>query len=154
MRLLFLCTGNYYRSRFAEEYFNHLAAAQGAGWRADSAGLARDFSPFRNPGPMSILALEELKRRDVAPLRAHCFPRSATEADFSSFARIVALSDLEHRPLMRAHFPRWEGAVQYWEVGDTPVEAPEMALPKIAVLASSLLLRLEKDFTGNSSGNP
>jgi protein-tyrosine-phosphatase len=35
-RVLFLCTGNYYRSRYAEELFNHLARAEGLGWRAFS----------------------------------------------------------------------------------------------------------------------
>lgn len=34
--VLFLCTGNYYRSRFAEIYFNALAAQRGSPWRADS----------------------------------------------------------------------------------------------------------------------
>lgn len=38
--ILFLCTGNYYRSRHAEAVFNHHAAAVGLGWRATSRGLA------------------------------------------------------------------------------------------------------------------
>src|SRR6185369_2827587 len=38
-RVLFLCSGNYYRSRFAELFFNHLPAAEGLSYRADSAGL-------------------------------------------------------------------------------------------------------------------
>ena len=38
--LLFLCTGNYYRSRYAEELFNHRAAPAGLNWRAQSRGLA------------------------------------------------------------------------------------------------------------------
>jgi protein-tyrosine-phosphatase len=32
--LLFLCTGNYYRSRYAEELFNHHAARGGLLWQA------------------------------------------------------------------------------------------------------------------------
>ncbi|MSR59513.1 MAG: low molecular weight phosphatase family protein, partial [Planctomycetaceae bacterium] len=48
--VLFLCTGNYYRSRFAEVYFNWLAAQRGSVWRADSFGLALDPN---NPGPLS-----------------------------------------------------------------------------------------------------
>ena len=39
-KILFLCTGNYYRSRFAEHLFNWLATKQGLDWQADSRGLA------------------------------------------------------------------------------------------------------------------
>lgn len=38
--VLFLCTGNYYRSRFAEYLFNHLAEQQTLEWRAESLGFA------------------------------------------------------------------------------------------------------------------
>jgi protein-tyrosine phosphatase len=43
--VLFLCTGNYYRSRYAEELFNHLARAEGIGWRAFSRGAGEKGSP-------------------------------------------------------------------------------------------------------------
>ena len=39
-RVLFLCTGNYYRSRYAEEIFNHQAGRDGLGWRAFSRAVA------------------------------------------------------------------------------------------------------------------
>ena len=38
--ILFICTGNYYRSRFAEAFFNHHAEVRGLCWRAISRGLA------------------------------------------------------------------------------------------------------------------
>ena len=38
-QVLFLCTGNYYRSRFAEIFFNHLASQTSLPWHADSSGL-------------------------------------------------------------------------------------------------------------------
>jgi hypothetical protein len=41
-RILFLCTGNYYRSRFAEILFNWHARQRGLRWTADSRGLALD----------------------------------------------------------------------------------------------------------------
>lgn len=148
MRLLFLCTGNYYRSRFAEEFFNHLAQEQGLGWSADSAGLARDFSAFRNPGPISVLAIAELRRRGLTPSSAGRFPRHAVPTDFTSFHKIVALSEAEHRPLMQAHFPEWETAIHYWEVGDIGVESAETALEKITRLTSALV----RELTANPCG--
>ena len=39
-KILFLCTGNYYRSRYAEEIFNHMARNKGLPWRAFSRGAA------------------------------------------------------------------------------------------------------------------
>jgi protein-tyrosine phosphatase len=36
----FLCTGNYYRSRFAEALFISVAVRMGLPWRASSRGLA------------------------------------------------------------------------------------------------------------------
>ena len=36
--VLFLCTGNYYRSRFAESLFNSVAGKMGLPWRASSRG--------------------------------------------------------------------------------------------------------------------
>ena len=38
-RVLFLCTGNYYRSRFAELLFNSIAQGRELGWQADSCGF-------------------------------------------------------------------------------------------------------------------
>jgi protein-tyrosine phosphatase len=41
-KILFLCTGNFYRSRFAEELFNHLARQKRLDWVADSRGLVKN----------------------------------------------------------------------------------------------------------------
>ena len=40
--VLFLCTGNYYRSRFAEILFDSVAVKMGLPWKASSRGLACD----------------------------------------------------------------------------------------------------------------
>ena len=44
-RLLFLCTGNYYRSRYAEETFNFQAKRDRLCWTAFSRGAAETGSP-------------------------------------------------------------------------------------------------------------
>ena len=47
--VLFLCTGNYYRSRFAEAVFNSVAARMGLSWRASSRGLALERGGKASP---------------------------------------------------------------------------------------------------------
>ena len=59
--VLFLCTGNYYRSRFAEILFNIYARDRGVPWNAVSRGIAVDLG-IDNVGPVSwavVLGLEE-----------------------------------------------------------------------------------------------
>jgi protein-tyrosine phosphatase len=62
--LLLLCTGNYYRSRYAEELFNHGAERIPLTWRAQSRGLAIERG-INNVGPLSPFALEALKDRGL-----------------------------------------------------------------------------------------
>ena len=69
-RVLFLCTGNYYRSRFAEELFNFFAKGEGIAWRAFSRGLAERGSP-ENVGPISQFALELFKHEPLCPKERH-----------------------------------------------------------------------------------
>lgn len=78
--LLFLCTGNYYRSRFAEAYFNHRAAVLKLPWRARSRGLAREITPERNEGPVSPLVAAALRRRGVHVAGEPRYPRSVEAA--------------------------------------------------------------------------
>src|SRR5438876_5201878 len=57
--ILFLCTGNYYRSRFAESLFNAVAGQMRVPWRASSRGLALERGTG-NVGPMAVSAIDAL----------------------------------------------------------------------------------------------
>ena len=59
-RLLFLCTGNYYRSRFAEILFNSVAQQEGLPWEAGSRGLALERG-FNNVGPIAKSVVQALQ---------------------------------------------------------------------------------------------
>src|SRR5450759_5151888 len=109
--VLFLCTGNFYRSRFAEVYFNWLAGREKISWQADSRGLALDPT---NIGPISMHTRKYLDRLGIPltePLRD---PLDASEPDFKAAQLIVALKEAEHRPLMQSRFPVWVERVEYW----------------------------------------
>jgi protein-tyrosine phosphatase len=117
--VLFLCTGNYYRSRFAEILFNSVAGKMGLPWRASSRGLALERG-VNNVGPMAVsavMALEALGVRDDAITR---MPAQVTTDDLERAALIVALNHAEHLPLLKDRFPAWVEKVEFWHVDDAP----------------------------------
>ncbi|BAY66960.1 protein tyrosine phosphatase (plasmid) [Calothrix brevissima NIES-22] len=129
-KILFLCTGNYYRSRFAEHLFNWLATKQGLDWEADSRGLALEQG-INNVGAISRYALDALAVRLVNLPDDERFPLPATELDFQSATKIIALDEFEHRPLMNERFPQWADAIEYWLVHDIDKTSPSEALGQI-----------------------
>lgn len=66
--VLFLYTGNYYRSRFAELLFNHRSSQSDLGWEATSRALALDLGG-QNIGPISPATLQALAQRGFPPKR-------------------------------------------------------------------------------------
>src|ERR1700741_4691366 len=94
--VLFLCTGNYYRSRFAEVLFNSVAGKMGLPWKASSRGLALERG-FNNVGPMAVSAIKALEARGfVAVADFARFPAQVTADDFELANWIVALKEAEH----------------------------------------------------------
>lgn len=138
--VLFLCTGNYYRSRFAEILFNWHAAAQQLDWRADSRGLALDP---RNLGHMSIYTLDRLKEMDIPIQDFLRPPKDLTSSDLESVDHIVAVKATEHRPLMTQRFPDWLDKTEFWEVHDIDCADPEEALPHLEREVMALLQRIQ-----------
>jgi protein-tyrosine phosphatase len=132
--VLFLCTGNYYRSRFAEELFNHHAERTSLDWMAQSRGLAleRPISPF---------ALRALKKMAISARVADRFPQQCTADDLAGADLVVAVKEEEHRPLIRERFVEWEHRLDYWNIHDITDAAPAEALKLLAQEVRMLLLR-------------
>lgn len=140
-QLLILCTGNYYRSRYAEIVFNWLAERNRLEWRAFSRGL--DPDP-RNVGPLSRntqAALDELGIGYAEYLR---LPQEAVESDFAMAQHWVAVKEAEHRPLMSRKFPAWTERVEYWHIHDVDCSGPEEALPLLHLEVVDLVERLSQ----------
>lgn len=138
-QILFLCTGNYYRSRFAEIYFNHHAPARAPQWRADSRALARDLGATGNRGPISRFALAGFARHGIPTPAQPRRPICAELEDLDHAHRILALSCREHAPMVRAHFPSAVERVEYLEIGDIDIEQPERALARLVVSLDDLI---------------
>ena len=139
-RILFLCTGNYYRSRFAEALFNHHADRLGLGWEADSRALAIERGA-ENVGPISAHARAALAARGVPLPDAPRFPQGCERCDLDAADLVVALKEAEHRPYLQAKFPGSEDAVTYWHVHDVDVAPADEALPQIERLVAELVER-------------
>ncbi|MEN9562061.1 MAG: hypothetical protein RIR73_305 [Chloroflexota bacterium] len=127
--VLFICTGNYYRSRYAEIYFNHLVSKTDLGLRAFSRGL--EASAGRNVGPISTFALERLTRQGILLDESIRFPMQLEEKDLQAAGLIIAINRVEHQPMMKKYFPAWAEHVTYWDVADLDVTDSESALSSI-----------------------
>jgi protein-tyrosine phosphatase len=140
-RVLFLCTGNYYRSRFAEVLFNALAEKADLDWVADSRGLAPHLGA-NNIGPISLHTLQGLDARGISietPVRS---PMPVRKWDLEEANLVIALKEAEHRPLLEEHFSEWPDEVEYWHVDDLDVALPEDTLVNIERCVTGLIERL------------
>jgi protein-tyrosine phosphatase len=118
--VLFLCTGNYFRSRFAEILFNHVAAKFGLSWKATSRALAPEPAT-RNVGPMATVAIQALERMGIrASADFVRLPREVTTDELDQAQRVVALKQIEHLPMLEERFPGWIEKVEFWDVDDDP----------------------------------
>jgi protein-tyrosine phosphatase len=136
--LLFVCTGNYYRSRFAEAFFNHHAEARGLTWQAFSPGLGihavpeGDLSEFTR----EALAVRAIDLRHTGRTRVQLSGDDLDRAD-----AIIALDENEHRAMVMRQFPGWEKRMTFWSVQDLPWTQPVDALLSIEELVLWLLDR-------------
>src|SRR5262245_10326647 len=136
---LFLCSGNYYRSRFAEILFNSVAEKMGLPWRASSRGLALERG-VNNVGPMAVAAIKALESRGLRTIADFArSPMQVAADDFAAAGWIVALKEAEHLPLLQERFPAHAGKVEFWQVDDAP-EVLDLIEREIMDLAARLIL--------------
>lgn len=140
-RILFLCSGNYFRSRFSEELFNHWARRLQIPWQADSRGLIRNLDNLRNVGAISPHAVKALATRGIRPQADKRWPQPVKREELLMADRVVALKEAEHRPMMQVHFPDLVEHVEYWSVDDIDVAPASVGIGQ----AEQLLLELIRE---------
>jgi protein-tyrosine phosphatase len=140
-KLLFLCTGNYYRSRFAELLCNALAPVHHLPWQALSRGVAL-AQGVGNVGPMSPLAIQTLQALGITSDGFTRYPMQVQEDDFQGAEIIIALQEAEHRPYLHTRYPAWVDKVEYWHVRDCVPTLAYDPLHEISREVRQLLLRL------------
>ena len=138
--VVFICTGNFYRSRFSEYLFNALAKKSGLYWRATSRGL-RTWTVGTHEGPISEFAAYRLTALDVPFDRAR-FPIQLSELDLEDADLVIALKKVEHHAMMVEQFPTWADRIQYWHINDLDCATADEALPLCEACIKALVDRL------------
>ena len=139
-QVLFLCSANYYRSRFAEYFFNWLAAQEGLPWRADSRGLAVEkWGDLRG---ISRYTTDALKLRGIPTNGEHRRPKKLTMRDLGNSDLVIAVKEAEHRAMMMAQFPLWANEIEYWHIDDIDSAPPDEALPVLEQKIQELVARM------------
>ena len=143
--VLFLCTGNFYRSRYAEELFNHLAETHGLAWRATSRGLYHILPHPETTGAMSPYTIEALEAAGVTIHGRERMPQPATMVELEQADMVIALQESEHRPMLAANYPEYDDiSVIYWHIGDVAEIPATEALPQINTAVSALVASFQQ----------
>jgi len=151
-KVIFVCSANYYRSRYAEHYFNWLASHEQLGWNADSRGLM--VGVWGNIGPISHHTVDALQQRGIPLDDEPRDPKALTLADLTEADLVIAVKEAEHRALMSEQFPLWKDRIEYWHVDDLDCIEAHEALPHLEQQIHALIERLRVvDGQSGSSGH-
>jgi protein-tyrosine phosphatase len=96
-------------------------------------------------GPVSANVIDELRRRGVLVPAGQRFPLQARAGDLAGAARIIALCEREHRPLVQDRFSAFAARVEYWQVEDQGITDPVIAFGEIARRVEVLMRELGPD---------
>jgi protein-tyrosine phosphatase len=72
------------------------------------------------------------------------YPLPLTETDLTAASRVIAVDELEHRPLIVERFPQWIDTIEYWLVRDVEYIPADVALKQIEDNIQQLLEQLPK----------
>jgi protein-tyrosine phosphatase len=122
--VLFLCTGNWYRSRLSEILFNYYAMMAKLEWRAQSRGLTETSIKGISPDASAFLEKKGLHALMDEPRN----PEAVKVSDLEKADLIIVLCRHEHEGMMRERFGQipkileTQGKLRFWNVFDVPSE--------------------------------
>ena len=140
-KLYFVCMGNYYRSRLAEELALYYAAQNGIEIEVDSGGLSHIPNP-NHPGPMAKQTLAYLAQKGVQPQHTDRYPKNCDWQAVSKADIVICTDEDEQRYLFTNAFPEYKGELICWRARDYQydpwLETPVMIDRNVEKLIKSL----------------
>ena len=140
--ILFLCTGNYYRSRFAEEYFNYLAKLSNLEINAFSRAISQDLTNNGNVGNIAKEVVEILTGINVPCHTKGRRPISVNTTELDQSDYVYALDKTEHKPMIASGFADFANKVNYLTIGDVHIEPVYVAAVKLVKQIDKLVKEL------------
>jgi len=108
------------------------------------AGISRGLAVHLAPPGLSPHTLQRLQERGISREATSADGMQVQEADFQRAARVIALKETEHRPLMAWLHPGWEDRIAYWEINDLDVAKADVTLAAIEEKVLALVGELER----------
>jgi protein-tyrosine phosphatase len=141
VKLYFVCMGNYYRSRLAEELALYYAAKYGVEIQASSGGLSKN-PHAKHLGAIAKETLAYLEEKNIQPQGAtktpqHCDYEAIEQADI-----VVLTDDDEQRHLFVEEFPEFVDKLIGWQARDIQYDPGLHTLQIIDLETEKLIKRL------------
>lgn len=142
MRLYFVCMGNYYRSRLAEELALHYSKELGVAIDVDSGGLS-DIEHSQNPGPIAKATLRYLEEKKIIPISAKRYPKRVAREDVFGADLVILTDEDEQKRLFMQEFPDFNGKIVGWlardQIDDPFLQTPNLIDKHVQALIKSFL---------------
>lgn len=139
--VLFVCTRNVFRSRFAEALFNWTASKTNLSVRAISRGLAPQLALEDSLSPYVEGALRSngISLSHTSPTKSHL-----RENDLRQSLRVIVLNDREHRAPLSEQYPDLVASFEFWNVEELSRWEPERMIGHIEEEVRALVMGLRE----------
>lgn len=146
-KITFVCSGNYYRSRYAESYFNYISDVLGLPYQADSFGLAVHLADdlAKEHGEISPFSRKKLEDAGIPEKYFNRDRKSLTKDDIESSDFIIAMDKEEHVPMIKEKFPKYIHQFNFFEIKDIFDWEPEKTLSESQKKVEMIINQILKD---------
>ena len=140
-KVTFVCTGNYYRSRFAESYFNYLCDILKLDYVADSYGLAIHFADelAKEHGEVSPFSRERMNYIGIPERYFERDRKSLTKDAIENSDMVIAMDKEEHTPMIMESFPSYINQFNFFEVKDVFDWEPKQTLDETQKMVERMI---------------